>query len=88
MELRENIRLVRERVAAAAREAGRDPGEITLVAATKTQSDGVIREVIAAGVTACGENRVQERTAHLKPMPTPWRIIILSAIFKPTKSIR
>ena len=52
MELRENIRLVRERVAAAAREAGRDPGEITLVAATKTQSDGVISEVIAAGVTA------------------------------------
>ena len=66
MELRENIRLVRERVAAAAREAGRDPGEITLVAATKTQSDGVIREVIAAGVTACGENRVQELTAHLE----------------------
>lgn len=63
--LEENIQKVREKIAAAAREAGRDPAEITLVAATKVQTSGTIRAAIAAGVTVCGENRVQEMTAHL-----------------------
>jgi len=65
MSLEENIRAVRENIAKAAREVGRDPSEITLVAATKTQSDETIRAAIAAGITVCGENRVQEMTAHL-----------------------
>lgn len=65
MSLEQNIRKVRENIAAAAREAGRDPGEITLVAATKVQTDDTIRAAIAAGITVCGENRVQEMTAHL-----------------------
>lgn len=65
MSLQENIRRVRENIALAAREAGRDPAEITLEAATKTQSDAVIRAAIAAGIAVCGENRVQEMTAHL-----------------------
>ena len=65
MNLEENIRRVRENIALAAREVGRDPGEITLVAATKTQSDETIRAAIAAGVTVCGENRAGEMEAHL-----------------------
>lgn len=65
MELEENIRRVRKAIDAAALEVGRDPAEITLVAATKTQSHETIRAAIAAGVTVCGENRVQEMTAHL-----------------------
>ena len=65
MTLEENIQKVKENIAAAAREVGRDPAEITLVAATKVQSDETIRAAIAAGVTICGENRVQEMTAHL-----------------------
>ena len=63
--LEENIRKVRENITLAAREVGREPGEITLCAATKTQSDGTIRAAIAAGIAVCGENRVQELTAHL-----------------------
>lgn len=47
-------------IADAAREVGRDPGEITLEAATKTQDAATVRAAIAAGVTVCGENRVQE----------------------------
>ena len=66
MELERNIDLVKERVAAAARRAGRDPREITLCAATKVQSDDTIRAAIAAGVEVCGENRVQELCAHLE----------------------
>lgn len=65
MSLEENIRRVKENIARAAREAGRDPAGITLVAATKTQTDDVIRAAIAAGIAVCGENRVQEMTAHL-----------------------
>ena len=65
MDLTQNVKAVQEKIAAAARAAGRDPGEITLCAATKVQTDETIRAVIAAGVPVCGENRVQELTAHL-----------------------
>jgi len=65
-EIAANIRAAREKIAAAAREAGRAPEEITLSAATKTQTDETIRSAIAAGITVCGENRVQEMTAHLE----------------------
>ena len=65
MQLQDNIRAVQARIAAAALAAGRDPSEITLCAATKVQTDDTIREAIAAGITVCGENRVQEMTAHL-----------------------
>ena len=66
MELEQRLNLVKERVAAAARSAGRDPAEITLCAATKVQSDDTIRAAIAAGLEVCGENRVQELCAHLE----------------------
>ena len=65
MELREHIQRVQERVAQAAIAAGRRPEEITLCAATKVQTDDTIRAAIAAGIRVCGENRVQELTAHL-----------------------
>ena len=55
-----------KRLFAAALAAGRSPEEITLCAATKVQSDDTIRQAIAAGITVCGENRVQELTAHLE----------------------
>ena len=65
MSLEENIARVKASMARAALEAGRDPAEITLVAATKVQTSDTIRAAIAAGVAVCGENRVQELTAHL-----------------------
>ena len=65
MSLEENIARVKANMARAALEAGRDPAEITLVAATKVQTSDTIRAAIAAGVAVCGENRVQELTTHL-----------------------
>ena len=65
MELAQRVQAVRERIAAAATAAGRSPEEITLCAATKVQTDDTIRAAIAAGIRVCGENRVQELTAHL-----------------------
>ena len=50
MSIEEHVRAVRARIDAAARAAGRDPGEITLCAATKVQTSDAIRQVIAAGV--------------------------------------
>ena len=65
MSITENVAKIREEIAAAARAAGRDPAEITLVAASKMNNAGRVREAIAAGVDACGENRVQEMLEKL-----------------------
>ena len=65
MSIAENIAQVRANIAAAAREAGRDPEEITLVGASKMNDAAACREAIAAGIDALGENRVQEMTAKL-----------------------
>ena len=67
MSIQEHVNQVKANIAAAAQAAGRDPDEITLCAATKVQTDDTIRAAIAAGITVCGENRVQELTAHLEP---------------------
>ena len=58
--IKENIAEIRRRMDAAARKAGRDPGEILLCAATKMNDADRVREAIASGVDCCGENRVQE----------------------------
>ena len=63
--LEQRVANLRAAIAAAAREAGRDPADITLEAATKTQTAETVRAVIAAGITVCGENRVQELTQKL-----------------------
>ena len=66
MDLTQNVKAVQEKIAAAAIAAGRDPAEVSLCAATKVQTDDTIRSAIAAGIRVCGENRVQELTAHLE----------------------
>lgn len=66
MSIQENIAQVREKMAAAAREAGRNPEEILLIGASKMNDATACREAIAAGIDALGENRVQEMTAKLE----------------------
>jgi len=51
---------VRERIAIAAREAARVPGEVVLVAVSKTFGEEAIRPLLNAGQRIFGENRVQE----------------------------
>nr|WP_325216773.1 YggS family pyridoxal phosphate-dependent enzyme [uncultured Oscillibacter sp.] len=65
MSIAQRIAQVRANIAAAAREAGRDPQEITLVGASKMNDASACREAVAAGIDALGENRVQEMTAKL-----------------------
>ena len=62
----ENIRSIRGRMAAAAERAGRDPGEILLVGASKMNDAAACQAAIQAGIDALGENRVQEMTAKLQ----------------------
>lgn len=60
MSISNNIAEVRQRIAAAATRAGRDPREITLLAVSKTFPPERIREAYDAGLRLFGENRVQE----------------------------
>lgn len=55
-----NVAMVRARVERAARRAGRDPREVTLVAVSKTVPAERLRGIAATGVDDLGENRVQE----------------------------
>ncbi|MBI5328125.1 MAG: YggS family pyridoxal phosphate-dependent enzyme [Deltaproteobacteria bacterium] len=55
-----NIAMVRERIERATRHVGREPREITLVAAVKTIDIKRIQEVVKAGIKTMGENYVQE----------------------------
>jgi pyridoxal phosphate enzyme (YggS family) len=59
----ERVARVRERIAAAAVEVGRDPNGVTLVAVSKTHPPERCREALAAGVTDLAENRVAEWVA-------------------------
>jgi pyridoxal phosphate enzyme (YggS family) len=54
------LEAVRARIASAARAAGRDPADVTLVAVSKQQPWETIEPVLAAGQRTFGENRVQE----------------------------
>lgn len=65
MTIRENVAMIREKMDAAARAAGREPREVLLCAATKMNDAARVREAVAAGVDLCGENRVQELTQKL-----------------------
>lgn len=60
IQIAENVARVKARIREAALAAGRDPGEIRLVAATKMNDAARVRQAVAAGVEICGENRVQE----------------------------
>ena len=65
MSIAENIARIRAEMEDAAIRCGRDPAEIQLCAATKMNDSDAVRQAIAAGVSCCGENRVQELTAKL-----------------------
>jgi len=63
--IKENIALVRGRIAAASERAGRDPARIKLVAVSKTKPANAVLEAYNEGLTAFGENYVQEFIAKM-----------------------
>ncbi len=77
----ERFRWIQKRIVDAARRAGRNPDEITLVVVSKGFGIDRIKEAIDAGVTIFGENKVQEllpkieAVGHGMPMPVIWHFI-------------
>ena len=57
---------VKAKVASACARAGRDPGEVEIIAVTKTHGAEVVKEAWDAGLRIVGENKVQE-AAWKKP---------------------
>ena len=63
-EMREAVEAIREKMAAAAREAGRDPAEVQLCAACKTRTADTVAASAALAIDVFGENHVQELCAN------------------------
>ncbi len=78
VEIREGILRVRERIAVAARKAGRQAEEITLIGISKMQPAEAIRAAYEAGLRHFGENRVQEREGKrsaLGDLEATWHLV-------------
>ena len=76
--LRENVAAVRERIARAAGQAGRDVRSITLLAVSKGQPEQAIREGAAAGLVDFGESYLQEaldKLEALRDLDLRWHFI-------------
>jgi PLP dependent protein len=68
MSVSANIASLQQRIADAARRAGRNPESITLMAVSKTQPVERIREAYAASLRVFGENRVQEFSGKIEAL--------------------
>ena len=76
-DVRANLERVRERIAGAAERSGRRPGDVLLIGVSKTVEVERIRQAVDAGLTALGENRVQEAKGKVAVLgrPAPWHLI-------------
>jgi pyridoxal phosphate enzyme (YggS family) len=77
-QIRDNLFRVQERIAAAARKAGRRSEKITLIGVSKTQPAEAIRAAYEAGLRHFGENRVQEwegKRGELGDLQATWHLV-------------
>lgn len=76
--IKDRLATVRQELDLAAKDCGRDPAGIQLVAVSKKKPVEAIREALAAGVTHLGENYIQEavdKIERLGPIPAQWHFI-------------
>ena len=75
--IRENLSAVEEKIANACRKAGRNRGEVTLGAVSKTKPLSDLREAYEAGAREFGENKVPELTDKIPELPSDirWHMI-------------
>jgi len=74
----ERLEAIRQRVAEAARRAGRAPEEVRLIAVSKTQSIAAIQALVELGVRDFGESQVQEalpKIGHFRSAALNWHFI-------------
>jgi pyridoxal phosphate enzyme (YggS family) len=77
-ELEQRLGEVTERIADAARGAGRNPAQVTLIAVTKTWPDTDLRLLADLGVTDVAENKAQEfsaKAASCADVPVTWHFV-------------
>lgn len=76
-DLEGNLRSVQERIAAAARRAGRDPAQVTLVAVSKGQPVSAVSAAYTLGLRHFGENRADEAELKAAELPADitWHMI-------------
>ena len=72
-QLAENLAFVRESVATAAVHSGRKPGDVQLVAISKTHPPELILEAVEEGQELFGESRVQESLVKIPVLPSNLR---------------
>ena len=73
-----NLQAIHTRIASAARQAGRNPNDITLLAVSKTWPAAAVRDAATAGQQRFGENYVQEgvaKAAELSALGLEWHFI-------------
>jgi pyridoxal phosphate enzyme (YggS family) len=81
MTIKENVGAIRKLIAESAKKSGREPDDIKLIGVTKTVDVLRINELLEAGVTEIGENRVQdflpkyEYFAEKELRPKEWHFI-------------
>jgi pyridoxal phosphate enzyme (YggS family) len=89
--LAQRLAEIRAQIAQAAENAGRDAREIKLVAVSKTHGAATVREAIAAGAQAFGENKVQEaeeKIAEIGRERAEWHLIGHLQSNKARKAVR
>ena len=82
-QLQQRIITVQARIATAARRAGRDPADVSMIAVSKTQAPETVAAAYRAGLRLFGENRVEEAAPKalavadlLAPEPPPsWHMV-------------
>ncbi|MEP6637591.1 MAG: YggS family pyridoxal phosphate-dependent enzyme, partial [Acidobacteriota bacterium] len=77
-DLRESLAEIQNKIAKRMRACARAPGEITLVAVSKTHPAATIRAALDLGINEFGENRVQEADAKIMELgraPARWHLI-------------
>ena len=75
--IRENIKTAQENIERACQNASRDPGEVTLIAVSKTKPVSMLMEAYQYGCREFGENKVQELVEKYQIMPKDihWHMI-------------
>jgi pyridoxal phosphate enzyme (YggS family) len=75
-EVHRNVADVRSRIEDAAARSGRDPGDVSLIAVTKTVAPEQVRWALEAGIRSFGENYVQELRRKRDEIPdVTWHFI-------------
>ena len=82
MTIADNLRMVRDRIAAAAIASGRQPADVMLVAVSKTKPAADVLAALEAGQTVFGENRVQEAAGKFPALRAahPLRLHIIGGL--------